>query len=352
MNYREFKLGLRVIRSNMGLKFKPYKLNFAITYRCNSRCKTCSIWKKRPKNELTLKEIEQIAEKNNYFPWISLTGGEPFLRKDIDKIAKVFYKNSDDFFLLNIPTNGSLVETVVKKIKSFVKTGIPRIIITVSLEGPRDIHNYVRGVPNAWTNAMKTYKEIEKMGKRYNAVDVFFGLTISPFNVGRFLETYASVKKTIPEAKATDFHINLYHTSEHFYGNDCKIKNFLEYKKKTTKEIKVIEKMKGFNIFSPVKCLERSYLKLSKEYVKRGKTPLQCRTIDTSCFLDPFGNVYPCTIFNRRLGNVRDCDYDLTPILKNSESRRAKKVIKEMKCPNCWTPCEAYQMILSNWWRA
>lgn len=47
-------------------KKQPYKLNFAITSACNSRCKTCNVWrlfKKNPeivKNDLTLEEIKLI----------------------------------------------------------------------------------------------------------------------------------------------------------------------------------------------------------------------------------------------------------------------------------------------------
>ena len=48
----------------------------------------CSIWKQKPGKELTFDEITEFAKKNNYFRWIGLTGGEPFLRSDIVEIVR------------------------------------------------------------------------------------------------------------------------------------------------------------------------------------------------------------------------------------------------------------------------
>ena len=76
--------------SNFRRLKKPYKLNFAITMWCQSRCLTCNIWQIKPKDELTLDEIREFAKKNTSFRWVGLTGGEPFLRSDIVDIAKAF----------------------------------------------------------------------------------------------------------------------------------------------------------------------------------------------------------------------------------------------------------------------
>jgi radical SAM protein with 4Fe4S-binding SPASM domain len=59
--------------------------------------------------------------------------------------------------------------------------------------------------------------------------------------------------------------------------------------------------------------------------------------------------VYPCTVFDRKLGNLRKNNYDLKKILVSEKAKKVKEeIIKEM-CEQCWTPCEAHQMIVSNW---
>ncbi|MCD6580019.1 radical SAM protein, partial [bacterium] len=78
---------------------KIYHVNFAVTYKCNSRCKHCNIWKKYNENtkiiekELKLAEIKKIFKESQYLKYIQsigLTGGEPFLRKDFTDLCGFF----------------------------------------------------------------------------------------------------------------------------------------------------------------------------------------------------------------------------------------------------------------------
>ena len=92
----------KIIRSVLAAKAlkNPYKINFAITSYCNSRRQTCNVWrkfKKNPevvKNDLSLKEIEKIFKT---FPksiiWLSLSGGEPFLKDDLVLVCKKAVEN-------------------------------------------------------------------------------------------------------------------------------------------------------------------------------------------------------------------------------------------------------------------
>jgi radical SAM protein with 4Fe4S-binding SPASM domain len=75
---------------------------------------------------------------------------------------------------------------------------------------------------------------------------------------------------------------------------------------------------------------------------------MRCHALRASCFIDSWGNVFPCTIYDRKLGSLREVDYDLARIWQSEEARALQKEIWEYKCPQCWTPCEAYQSILGN----
>jgi molybdenum cofactor biosynthesis enzyme MoaA len=68
--------------------------NFAVTYKCNSRCKTCSIWKyESNQRELAINEIRDFLTSNKELfrkiKTIQITGGEPYLRDDLDQVVKV-----------------------------------------------------------------------------------------------------------------------------------------------------------------------------------------------------------------------------------------------------------------------
>ena len=71
-------------------------------------------------------------------------------------------------------------------------------------------------------------------------------------------------------------------------------------------------------------------------------------TSSASCFVDSWGNVFPCTIYDRKVGSLRDVDYDLGRIWRAPETVGLQQEIWDYHCPQCWTPCEAYQSILGN----
>jgi MoaA/NifB/PqqE/SkfB family radical SAM enzyme len=85
-----------------------------------------------------------------------------------------------------------------------------------------------------------------------------------------------------------------------------------------------------------------------RRYLETGETPMRCHALRSSCFVDSWGNVFPCTIYDKRIGNLRDSGYDLAAIWSTAAAAELQQEIWESQCPNCWTPCEAYQSILGN----
>ena len=124
------------------------------------------------------------------------------------------------------------------------------------------------------------------------------------------------------------------------------MKNF---NRKILKNIDFISK--GKKRFGSISFLERKYVKLMKKYFETEMSPLSCKALNSSCFIEPDGNVYPCIVFNKKIGNLRDFDYNLKDIWKSEYSQNIRILIKENKCGGCWTPCEAYQSILGNLFR-
>jgi len=65
-------------------KLLPINYTVSLLYTCNSRCGTCNIWKKRAVN-LSVEEYKKIFKNIGRAPyWVTFSGGEPFLREDID----------------------------------------------------------------------------------------------------------------------------------------------------------------------------------------------------------------------------------------------------------------------------
>ena len=99
-----------------------------------------------------------------------------------------------------------------------------------------------------------------------------------------------------------------------------------------------------------VDWLERRYQALAADFLRTGRTPVPCQALNASFFLDPTGTVYPCSMHNRPLGDLRSVDFDFRTLWYGNDRRRVRGEIRREACPHCWTPCEAYQSILGAMW--
>ena len=327
-------LGFKILVSNIKTLSFPYKLIFAATYKCNSKCKICKIWKKEIKNELTLDEIQIFFSKNR-FHWVNLTGGEVFLREDLVEIVEAM----KGIYMLNTTTNGILTDKIVRD-SIRIKKIVPKYILTVSIDGAKELHDKLRGV-KCWQKAIDTYKKTKEAG-----IESYIGITISPHNIKYFDDTLNEIKRAIPDFTNKDLHVNFYHESEIYFENKNELKLDEKYKENI---VKTIDKLKEIKTgFGPINSLERKYIKLFEKYIQSNVSPIPCKALSTSCFLDPQGNVYPCTFMKNNLGNIRKLEYDLKKIYQGKKFDETMRKIKNNNCPGCWTPCEAYQSILGN----
>jgi len=85
----------------------PSYFIFYPTSRCNLSCSHCfyhdSLNKKF--NELSIEEINKFTKTMDPLLHLIITGGEPYLREDIDEIVKIFYENTK-VPIISIPSNG------------------------------------------------------------------------------------------------------------------------------------------------------------------------------------------------------------------------------------------------------
>ena len=129
-----------------------------VTSRCNARCEHCgsSCGYEKPKNEIskeklmeTLKEVAEHYDASKIL--LNVTGGEPFLRKDLFEIMD--YAVSLGFHW-GITSNGILIDEklVEKLVKSKMST------ISISIDGLKETHESFRKVPGAWEKIIKGIK--------------------------------------------------------------------------------------------------------------------------------------------------------------------------------------------------
>lgn len=333
------RLVTKILKENILPGILPFKYFLVITKSCHSRCKNCSIWKEEPSHEMTVSEYAALARnsRSNLF-WLNISGGEPTNRKDLSEIIKSFVDNCPDLQILNFTTNGMNLEALKSVCEYLDQSRIPLIGINVSVDGPREIHNYLRGI-----NGFDTAIEALKVVRSFKNIRSYAAMTLYPKNQKLILETAEAIAEIIPDFSFDNLHLNFPHTSNHFYGNST-----LGYEDKLDISYAQPFFKNKFILSSPMNALEAIYQEKLNEFIRTKKTPVTCAALSTNVYISERGDVYPCTIWDKQIGSLRDHNYDLKKIWESEMRKELRKEILSKKCPNCWTPCEAFPSLVTN----
>ena len=114
----------------------PYKVTFVATYHCNFRCEMCNIWQRKSVNEMTPEEVGLFFERWSQFRWVHLTGGELFMRRDLDDLVAAI-ESCRSLYLLNFPTTGWFGDKTVSLVERTLARGVGRLMVTISMDGPQ-----------------------------------------------------------------------------------------------------------------------------------------------------------------------------------------------------------------------
>jgi radical SAM protein with 4Fe4S-binding SPASM domain len=130
---------------------KPSAALLFLTYRCTSRCKTCTIWKRATSKEpeASLDDWKHITDQlyRNGVRGVELFGGDVLLRKDILFNLIEYLKGHD--FIVHLPTNCNLLDK--ESAERFVNSGLD--FIYLSMDGVNSNHDRIRGLKGTFERA-------------------------------------------------------------------------------------------------------------------------------------------------------------------------------------------------------
>lgn len=307
----------------------PVDAVLAVTYRCNARCVMCGIWKLKPGPE---PRPETYAKLPAGLRNVNLTGGEPFLRDDLAEVHAAV-KSACPRARTVISTNGILTKRVVASVRQIASVE-PAVGIAVSVDGPPNVHDRLRGMPGVFDKAVATIKTLQDTG--FTNLRIAFTATRS--NALHLTETYALAKDL-----GVQFTCAVEHSSEHYFHSDHAPKPLPLEDLRPQFEQVMQEELRSF---SPKRWARAWFMQGLYDFASGRGRPLPCRAGSDFFFMDPSADVYACNARPLRMGNLAEQDFDT--LWHSPEAEAARREVARCR-PGCWMICTARTAIRRAW---
>lgn len=137
----------------------PYRMDLAVTYRCNNDCSHCYNARARNHPELSINEWKKIIDNiwDRGIPHIVFTGGEPTLFRGLPELVAYAEEKG---LITGLNTNGRKLAEL-SYLANLVDAGLDHVQITFESHNP-DIHNLMVAAPGAWAETVEGLKNVLK----------------------------------------------------------------------------------------------------------------------------------------------------------------------------------------------
>jgi len=256
--------------------FYPPHMAIELTEACNLICSYCyreSEFNKQGNMsaETLLKLLEKLWSLG--LRSVELTGGEPLLNQDFEKILDFCL---DKFFLTGLLTNGTLLS---EKFDDKLIEAKDKFILSVSLDASTpDIHDARRGVPGSFNKTVSNIKRLADLG-----ISVRVSMVVDDNNFSEIENTLLLAKKL--GAIAFSYSPVLpFGRAKEGYSNKWRM---------DAKEVERIEK-RLFETYGGF------LTELSEENINDVAGEYGCGAGYRSFTMDPWGNIRPCTTYGTK----------------------------------------------------
>ena len=308
----------------------PVNITVSVSYRCNSRCKTCNVWL-LPNDDLMLTEWDKVFESLGRAPyWFTFSGGEPTLRKDLPDMVESAYRHCRPG-IINIPTNGIQHKVIPGRIEQVLRAAPgSEVIINLSLDGVGCEHDEIRGVRNNWERSMETYAALRGLKREYSNLTLGVHTVISNFNIDKFPELCEYVSRELrPDSFITEIAeerveldtvgLGITPTAERY---SVAIDTLLES----------LRDQKLTGVAAVAQGFRRQYYELVKRTLREQQQVIPCMAGVASAQIAPNGDVWTCCIRAQSMGNLREHDYDFGSVWRTDRAGELRRSIKAGEC--------------------
>jgi MoaA/NifB/PqqE/SkfB family radical SAM enzyme len=216
-----------------------------------------------------------------------------------------------------ISTNGLMPERIERMMRE-----MPRVAVRVSIDGVGEKHDEIRGVPGCYEKAMETVERLRDLPVR----DLGLAATLSERNPGELARV-----RQLANDLGIHFIASAAHSSPIFFGSHEQDRPGSE---QAAAEIRAIMK-EELRSRRPADWARAYYMRGLIDYVRGRPRRLPCGAGTDHFYLDPYGNVYPCNISDRLMGNIRDGSFEE---LRRRSWPTVEQAVRECE-EQCWMVC-------------
>ncbi len=311
---------------------------FFVTSACNARCRTCFYWLElNRRGDVSFDEISKLSSTMPTFHDLWLSGGEPFLRKDLAKIIHLFYTNNN-IRDVRIPTNGLPTEQTIKTVISVIEE-CPEIQIEVdiTIDGFSETHDRIRAVPGNFEKALKTMAELERVRERSPNLTLYVNSVITRENRNEIVQLGHYFKQRheldghyfqIIRGEPKDQSLQVVEPTELHQTYTEILPLNLEYISKPSRKKSRLNGLakaiwKAGYIFS--------YETQFKNYAYRTKWKMPCTAGQTSIVIDYNADVRVCEL-RKPIGNLRKFGMDFSKFWDSIERKMEVQRVELDQC--------------------
>lgn len=317
-----------------------------VTSVCNARCAHCFYPINAGKNELTLTEIDRLARTLPPIRFLLIGGGEPFLRRDLPEIIRIYFERTG-FFTCSVPTNGFSAEEIARATGEICAIS-PDISfgVTVSLDGFPEFHDRVRRLPGLYARATATLEALLDLARRTHNLTVGVTTVFMRDNQGEIGDFCAHV---FERYRPHQHSINLIRGEAY----DPSLKDGLDldlYERlcaETDARYPTEEARSGWR--GARTRARREIARQRSAYIARQARGRGferfCLAGEREYVLSEDGTVFACELIGKPLGNVREVDFDFSRIRGASAEAAFVREKRESLC-HCTHECNTRTMLL------
>ncbi|KGF71934.1 hypothetical protein DO97_14380 [Neosynechococcus sphagnicola sy1] len=322
------------------------KLFYFVTSKCNARCSFCFNlenvvnWQERKPSELTLDEVTQIAQKLGRLPYLTLSGGEPFIREDLPQLVHAFWQHSHTQWV-TIPSNAALTERVLRSTVAILNQ-CPGIFLTVqvSIDSMYEDHDHSRKIKDGFAKMTETLKALSKIRHKYQNLRIQIATCYAEFNLHRIEEIIDYCQRNFKYDQQMFYLIREVHAlittdnKKHIWPwIDLLQRNEQQEWQQHRQSIwsRAVRTLQGLVYNDIIRIITR------EEFIR------PCYATQKFVTLYDDGSISPCEVLEKtNLGNIKDFNYDFYQLKRSqkvNQFHQQEIVNKQCNCDwMCATP--------------